>query len=104
MTLQESEQDLVELVSPESGRMIVEFSREVAPAPDVEGTVTAIMFEAESTDGDVCEAIANYARVTGMTARYFLGREAMVVAFADKDNPHRVRMRGAAFRPALAGA
>jgi hypothetical protein len=83
MTPQEAAEGTVELVLPEGGRVLVEFPEAFAGNPDVEGDLVQIMLSTEGSDGEVCEAICLYAEAVGLTARYALRRESMVVEIVD---------------------
>ncbi len=83
MTSQQPAPGLVELMVPHGRRIFVDFVDDVSDDPDVEGDVVQTLLDADGNDGDMCEAVADYARTSGMTARFFLGRESIIVAIGD---------------------
>jgi hypothetical protein len=83
MTSPQPAPGLVELMVPDGRRIFVDFVDDVSDDPDVEGDVVQTLLDADGNDGDICEAVADYARTSGMTARSFLGRESIIVAIGD---------------------
>lgn len=74
--------DLVEIILPDGRRVVVDFG-DGFDHPDLEGDVVQTLFDVECTDRDICEAVADYAREIGLTARFFLGRDSVIVAIGE---------------------
>lgn len=83
MTAHEASQGTMECVLPEGGRVLVDLSGGVAGDPDVEADLVQVMLDAGGSDVEVCEAIVHYADATGLSARSFLGRQAVAVAVVE---------------------
>jgi hypothetical protein len=73
----------VELMLPDGQRVFVDFGDDVAGYPHLEGDVVQTMLDADGDDRDICEAVAAYARASGLTARFFLGRDSVIIAIGD---------------------
>lgn len=86
MTPQQAAEGLIELVVPQGGRVLVDFRDRAAGDPEIEADVIRMMLDAEEPDGDFCAAVEDYADASGLTATYYLGREALIVAIGEADS------------------
>lgn len=83
MTSPQPAPGLMELVVPDGRRVFVDFVDDVSDDPDIEGDVVQTMLAVDGKDRDIWEAVADYARTSGMSARFFLGRESIIVALGE---------------------
>ena len=72
---------MVELLRPNGGRVQVEIGSNVV-TPELEAEIAELLFEVEGTDGDICDALTAYAQASGLTTRFFVGREYLTIEFS----------------------
>ena len=70
------------MLRPDRCRVQIEIANAQA-SPKFEGEIANVLFAAEGSGGDICGAITAYARASGMTTRFYLGRESWIVSLSD---------------------
>ncbi|HEY6012588.1 MAG TPA: hypothetical protein VIU37_01225 [Candidatus Limnocylindrales bacterium] len=78
MTPQQADAGVIELVLPEGGHVLVDFGND-GPRPDLEASVVEMMLTSGGTAENVCQTLSDYAEASGLSARFFLGRDVVIV-------------------------
>ena len=82
MTSQQAGAGLLELMLPDGGHVLADFGVDGTSHPDLEATVVQMMLCAVGNE-NVCKTPADYAEASGMSARFFLGRDTVIVAIVE---------------------
>jgi hypothetical protein len=84
VTPEQASDGLVELILPEGGRVLVDIRDDVDRTADLEADVVQLLLEADGSDDDVCSALKDMAHDAGLTAKYSLGRDSVIVALRSR--------------------
>jgi len=84
VTPEQASDGLVELILPEGGRVLVDIRNDVERTADLEADVVQLLLEADGSDDDVCSALRDLAHDSGLTAKYSVGRDSVIVALRSR--------------------
>jgi hypothetical protein len=84
VTPEQASDGFVELILPEGGRVLVDIRNDVERTADLEADVVQLLFEADGSDDDVCSALRDLAHDSGLTAKYSVGRDSVIVALRSR--------------------
>ncbi len=73
---------MVELLRPDGCRVRVEIGDALASL-ELEAGIAQLLLEVEGTDGDICDALTEFAQASGLTTNFFVGAEFLIVEVSD---------------------